>query len=239
VSETPLVIDELTDLPVLHALETPPKGERAGLWRDAKAFEVHNALRQVRAAAHAVDVCLGTLMRLMREGRGYRAWGTISFSSYVTEDLRQRSIRRFQYLMAIDRAIVDGPLPKLGDAWRRGAVSVAQARELVRVMTPANEDEWLEAAESSSVWGLQRLVKRELLHREQSQGGEGESVRLPEAVEPQDDEHPWQRRVFAATRLVDDAWQVCLETSRRMAGYDIPVHECVDDLLAEYSWAFR
>jgi hypothetical protein len=210
---------------------------RVGLWRDAKAFEVHAALMSLRAAGHAIDVCLARLIRLMAAESGYRRWGTVSFASYIIDDLRQRSPRRFRYLVAIDRAIVERPLPKLGEAWRRGSVTVAQARELIRVMRPDNEHEWLEAAACMSVWKLQQVVKRALEGEAEADGGArgGGEALAPEGRALDDEERHWRRKVFSSTRPVDAAWQVALETSRRMAGLDLPVHECVDDILAEYA----
>ncbi|HEY3174826.1 MAG TPA: hypothetical protein VGK94_03600 [Candidatus Polarisedimenticolia bacterium] len=209
-----LVLDEDARLIPDSACEIPSARDRVGLWRDAKAFEVHAALMSIRAAALAVDVCLARLMRLMASVSGYRQWGTAGFASYIMDDLRQGSPRRFRYLVAIDRAIVKRPLPRLGEAWRRGRATVAQARELIRVMRPGNEEEWLEAAASMSVWRLQRVVQRAV----ESHGGAG-----PPDLE--EGERRWRRKVFCATRSVDAAWQVALETSRRMAGFDLPVHE--------------
>ena len=119
-----LVLDEDAGLIPDSACEIPSTRDRVGLWRDAKAFEVHAALMSIRAAAQAVDVCLARLMRLMGSVSGYRRWGTAGFASYIMDDLRQGSPRRFRYLVAIDRAIVERPLPRLGEAWRRGRVAL-------------------------------------------------------------------------------------------------------------------
>src|SRR5262245_56140514 len=100
-SSSPLVVGESTRLVEDGVAEPVPRGLRTGAWRSRKAFEAHAALTQVRAAAHAVDVCLGRLLRLMRESNGYRRWGTVSFGDYVTQDLRRPSVRRYEYLMAI------------------------------------------------------------------------------------------------------------------------------------------
>ncbi len=79
-------------------------------------------------------------------GPDFRRWGCKNFEQYNTQELRQPSSCRFRYLVSIDEALITRPLPALGDAWRRGRVSVAQARELIRVMTPDNGQEWLERA---------------------------------------------------------------------------------------------
>ncbi len=226
-----LVVDEGSSLVSEQVCSLPdPEGRAAG-WRKAKAFEVHAALKDLRAASHPIDVCLARLLRLMNlSGPGFRQWGCVNFDQYITQELRQPSSRRFRYLVAIDEAIVTRPLVKLGDAWRRGRVSVSQARELIRVMTPGNEQEWLDRAGSMSAKELQSAVQRELT-------GSG---RLGAAEIARDDargDQAWDNRAFAATRPVDDAWQVCAETSRRMAGYDMPLADCVDDLLAEYASA--
>ena len=199
------------------------------IWRKSKAFELHGALRQLRSSAHIIDVYLARLLRLMNlSGPGFQRWGCLSFDQYLTCELRQPSARRFRYLIAIDEAIVTRPLVALGDAWRRGRVTVSQARELIRVMTPDNEQEWLDRAESMSVKQLQWAVQSEL-------DGSGRPGVAGLAGAEVEDDAPWQGRAFAATPPVDDAWQVCMETIRRMAGYEMPLGDCVDDLLAEYA----
>ncbi len=227
----PLVVDESSRLVPEETCRVPAPEERAAGWRKAKAFEVHAALRELRAASHIIDVCLARLLRLMNgSGPGFRRWGCKNFDQYLTQELRQPSARRFRYMVSIDEAIVTRPLVKLGDAWKRGRVSVSQARELIRVMTPDNEQEWLERAGLMSVKELQGAVQRELAStgRDGAAGVARDEVRADEA---------WDRRAFAGTRPVDDAWQVCVETSRRMAGYEMPLADCVDDLLAEYAAA--
>jgi len=235
VSSHKKVIDESTRLCGRGLFDEVPLGDRAGAWKDMKAFEIHSALILTRAAGHLVDVCLATLLQLMVAQAGFRKWGHTGFGSYVTQELRQRSARRFQYLVAIERAMAEGPLPTLRRAWRRGEVTVSQARELIQVMTPDNEQEWLSVAASCSVEGLRQRVKQ----ARQAEAGRAErqQVRAQNAdlSAPPDDDVRWEMKSFSATRPVDAAWQVCLETTRRMAGLDLPVHECVDDLLAEFS----
>jgi hypothetical protein len=97
-------------------------------------------------------------------------------------------------------------------------------------MTPDNEQEWLERAGSMSVKELQDAVQREL-------AGAGRSAAAGVARDEVRADESWHGRAFAATRPVDDAWQVCVETSRRMAGYEMPLADCVDDMLAEYASA--
>ncbi len=226
-----LVVDEGSSLVSEQVCSLPDPEGRAEGWRKAKAFEVHAALKELRAASHLIDVCLARLLRLMNlSGPGFRRWGCVNFDQYITQELRQPSSRRFRYLVAIDEAIVTRPLVKLGDAWRRGRVSVSQARELIRVMTPDNEQEWLERAGSMGAKELQTAVQREL-------SSSGRSGAAGAARDDARGDQAWDNRAFAATRPVDDAWQVCAETSRRMAGYDMPLADCVDDLLAEYASA--
>src|SRR5262245_45599656 len=129
----------------------PPRTAGAGGWRDGKAFEVHAALREMRAARAAGDVCLGTLLWSMSVGGGFRAWGHRCLADYIMEELREPSPRRFQYLAAIERAVVERPLQRVGDAWRRGELFVSQAREIIQVATAVNEVDWLSAAASMSV----------------------------------------------------------------------------------------
>jgi len=222
-----LVVDEESPLVPEEVLRAPRVVDRVGFWRSAKAAEVHQALARVRAASHLVEVCLGRLLRMLRSGSGFRRWGCRNLGDYVTQELRQPSARRFRYLVAIDEAIARGPLPKLGDAWRRGRVTVSQARELIRVMTPDNEAEWLLLADALGIEGLRRRVRQELI----GQGKPGAAA----LAWQEDGGAAWGRRLFAASRPVDAAWQVCVETSRRMAGYDMPVSDCVEDLLAEYA----
>jgi len=228
----PLVVDEGSSLvadDILRLPDPPAPDARTEAWRKAKAFELHTALKEMRAASHIINVCLARLLRLMNlSGPGFRRWGCRNFEQYITQELRQPSSRRFRYLVAIDEAIVTRPLVKLGDAWNRGRVSVSQARELIRVMTPDNEQEWLDRADSMGVKQLQDTVQREL-------AGSGRSGAAQLARDEQRADEAWDKRAFAATRPVDDAWQVCMETIRRMAGYDMPLGDCVDDLLAEYA----
>ncbi len=225
----PLVVDESSPLVAEEVCRVPAPEQRAEGWRKAKAFEVHAALKELCAASHIIDVCLARLLRLMNgSGPGFRRWGCKNFAQYVTQELRQPSARRFRYLVSIDEAIVTRPLVKLGDAWNRGRVSVSQARELIRVMTPDNEQEWLDRAGSMGVKELQDAVQREL-------AGGGRSGAADVARDDARGDQAWEGRAFAATRPVDDAWQVCVETSRRMAGFEMPLADCVDDLLAEYA----
>ena len=226
----PLVVDENSRLVPDGVCRVPAApGQRGAAWRKAKAFELNVRLRELRAASHIIDVCLARLLRLLSlSGPGFRRWGCVSFEQYITQELRQPSSRRFRYLVAIDEAIVSRPLVKLGEAWRRGRVSVSVARELIRVMTPDNEQEWLDRAGSMGVQQLQETVRREL-------AGSGRSGAASVANDEARADQAWQGRAFAATRPVDDAWQVCMETIRRMAGYEMPLGDCVDDLLAEYA----
>jgi hypothetical protein len=201
-------------------------------------------------------VHLASLLRMMVKMHGYRAWGHRGFPDYVMEELRQRSPRRFQDLVRIDRAITERPLVLIGAAWRRGEITVSQARELARVATPETEKEWLEAARHMSVRRLRREVHRALRspaaglrpaddssRRAQSipgsSAGSGEPVdetAVEVSAEGADLEEEDAVRIhFTATAPVDVAWQVFLETSRRMEGFDSPVHGCVEDLLAEYA----
>ncbi|HKY32364.1 MAG TPA: HNH endonuclease signature motif containing protein [Candidatus Polarisedimenticolia bacterium] len=221
-------------------------------WKEARAFEVHEVLSQVSAAAHAIDVCLAALLRRMDDGRGFQRWGHTGLAGYLTQELRQPSARRFRYLAAIDRAIAKGPLPRLGNAWKRGTVTVCQARELIRVMTPDNEAEWLEVAASVSVARLAELVTEAVRKRraealttrpEQEPEQEDEASTQGSAaassgagrLDPEREEDDWRACSFEAASPLYAAWQVALETSRRLAGFDLPVHECVDDFLAEHS----
>ncbi len=232
-----LVVDETFQLvPDPAAVEATACPRRA---RDGQAFVVHAALRQLLSARHAAEVHLSSLLRLMVKSHGYRAWGHHGFPDYVMEELRQSSPRRFQDLVRIARAIEEGPLPRVGSAWRRGQLLVSQARELARVATPENEDEWLQAARSMSVRRLRGAVHRALRDPAAKMRPAADPLPVPPdhagSSDPSDqDDEPALRMTFAATDPVDAAWQVFLETSRRMAGFDAPVHDCVDDLLAEY-----
>ncbi|HEY3174718.1 MAG TPA: DUF222 domain-containing protein [Candidatus Polarisedimenticolia bacterium] len=101
---------------------------------------------------------------------------------------------------------------------------MSQARELIRVLTPDNETKWLSLAGRVSVRKLARLVENAM-----------EAGQPSGEPRPEDERARWRRELIAATRPVDAAWQTAVETSRRMAGYDLPVHECVDDWTAEYA----
>jgi hypothetical protein len=198
----PLVVDESSSLVAEEICRLPSSDavdSRTEAWRKAKAFELHTALKELRAASHIINVCLAWLLRLMNlSDPGFRRWGCRNFEQYITQELRQPSSRRFRYLVAIDEAIVTMPLAKLGDAWNRGRVSVSRARELIRVMTPDNEQEWLERSGSMSVKQLQKAVQREL-------SGSGRSGAAQLARDEQRADDAWEKRAFAATVPVDDA----------------------------------
>src|SRR5574341_2585595 len=158
----PLVLDEETELVPEEVLKLPRGNERFGYPRDIRAFELHGWLATAAGGRHAVDVCLGQLLRRMVDTRGYARWGRRNFETYVAADLRSESLRRFQYLSSIDRAIEEKPLPRIGKAWRDGRLFVSQARELIRVARPEDEERWLDLAGKVGVEKLAAHVKRAL-----------------------------------------------------------------------------
>jgi len=170
--------------------------------REARAYQAAGLLHDIASASHVIEVGLARLLYLMVQTRGYKRLGHVSFKSYVRQGLRQNGLRRFEYLVAIQKAIEGSPdkppMEELGRRWRRGRVAVSQAKQMIAMTRNGDQ-----------------------------------SDPKPPVIEANDE--AWDRRQFLATHAQDSAWRVAIETCRRVEGADIPVAQCVDDLLAEFS----
>ena len=122
-------------------------------------------------------------------GKAYVSWGYSSFDDYVALDLDTHP-KKAQRLMAIHRRVVI----ELGDTLsavtraRLVALGFSKLKELIRVLTPSNVEEWLTFAENASWRAIDDRVKEAVLNLyEESKARVDERKRLIELAKEAND----------------------------------------------------
>lgn len=120
-----LVVEENTRFAPELAMRLPRRPNMVRQWREARAYAAEGLLHDIAAASQLINVFLARLLHLMVRARGYKRLGYVSFGSYVRQGLRQQGLRRFEYLVAIQRAVSEAQgrpeLEQLARDWPRGA----------------------------------------------------------------------------------------------------------------------
>ena len=115
-------------------------------------FRLHeDILVAVRTHRHA-EHQLANLLARLEKGRGYTLLGYASLGEYAQVAL-QLEPRKARALAQLGRQ-----LPVLDEAMKEGVLPWTKARELMRVVVPETQQQWLERAQGVSSRELERHV---------------------------------------------------------------------------------
>ena len=136
--------------------------ESAPTWASARRSEKQLDWRTVDRALRAIQKRRATLdadeARWLREAEALQIWkplGMVSALDYLERALGYAP-RTAQERLRVARAL--GSLPMLTTALATGELAYSAVRELVRVVTPATEAAWVEAATGKNLRQIEALV---------------------------------------------------------------------------------
>ncbi len=115
------------------------------------------ALRQALAEHRSAEHRTAMLLVQMYQGRLFRQLGYISIHAYAHEVL-DLPIRQSRSLLQLGRSLPE--LPSLDTAFAAGELGWTKARELLRVVTPDTEADWVACATACTSRQLEALVSR-------------------------------------------------------------------------------
>jgi hypothetical protein len=117
-----------------------PGSAGAGAMNDEQCERLHLRLKKIVKARGALDLAEAAALREAQRLVIWRRYGYASLIEYMELEMGY-SPRAAIERLRVANAIVD--LPKIADAMEQGELSFSAARELTRVATPDNEEEWL------------------------------------------------------------------------------------------------
>jgi hypothetical protein len=180
------------------------------------------AIRRARAGIIAAEADL--LARLL-EARTHRVREFSSFGDFVREVL-QLSPRTARRRVRLHRALLE--VTPLRRAFAEGGLSPCQVLTLAPVVDEGNAPFWIELAANLTVRELADRV------REAGRGPPGVSWSGTEDFGPElDDANPGRNVTFAAPMSAAITWDMGVEAARRALGWDAPVYQAVEAILAE------
>jgi hypothetical protein len=128
-------------------------GESATI--DEQCERLHRRLRKIVKARGALDLAEAEALREAQRLMIWRRYGYASLLEYMEMEMGY-SPRAAIERLRVANAIVD--LPKIADAMEQGELSFSAARELTRVATPENEEEWLGATSELNLREVEEAV---------------------------------------------------------------------------------
>lgn len=121
----------------------------------ARARQVSDQLLAARRRQRQADHEVARLLVEMADDELFRALGYARLVEYTTQVL-ELTPRVTRDLLRLGRRLAD--LPRLDAAMAAGDLDWTKARELLRVATPANEEDWIRRAREVPSRELERLV---------------------------------------------------------------------------------
>ena len=122
---------------------------------DAPMHQLHQAILAAVHQHRQAEYELARLLARIEEQRGYRVLGYATLGEYARTAL-QLDGRKARALVQLARQLHD--LPALDHAMANGELPWTKARELMRVVTPQNQNAWLERAKAVTSRELERHV---------------------------------------------------------------------------------
>jgi hypothetical protein len=122
---------------------------------EQKCERVHRTLKRIVKARGALDAQECAALREAQKLVIWRAYGCASLVEYMTREMgytERAAIERLRVAKAIEE------VPQLGEALDQGTLSFSGARELSRVIQPATQKEWIEAAQQKNVRQIEEMV---------------------------------------------------------------------------------
>lgn len=169
-----------------------------------------------RAEARIVDAA-ATFLAVLHDRRSHEKLDFSSFSDMSREALGMDP-RTARNRVALGKLL--SSKPSIRQAFLDGKVSACQLLVLRPVMTDDNEAFWLEQCS--------RLTVRELTRRVR------EARKVNGVMNEEPDEDASTASVsFEAPPAVWVAWDLAMETARKMLGWEAPIYKCVEAVLAE------
>lgn len=124
-----------------------------------KAMEVHSRLVLLARVDRRVESALCFYLQEVEERGLYIDYGHACTVDYVRECLGLED-RKTRTLLHLARRFKE--LPKMKESFSRGEIPYTKAREVVKVATAKNEEEWIDKCKTLSNRQLEQAVKKEL-----------------------------------------------------------------------------
>jgi hypothetical protein len=121
-----------------------------------KLVTLHRTLKRIAKARAHLDLQEAEALREAQRVQLWRQFGHVSLADYMVQELGYASHRVAEDRLRLANALPD--LPKISEAIQNGEINFSQARELVRVATPQNEQAWLGKAKEMNVREVERAV---------------------------------------------------------------------------------
>jgi hypothetical protein len=230
-------------------LARPRRDELRHLEREECALLLDRYLRTLARQEAACRRVLGRLAGAFLRTKGHRRLAFARLGDYTRERLAI-SARELQSVARVASKL--DALPALAHAFDTGAISWAQARLLIDVVTPATAAAWIERARELTVRALARRIRA----GESCEGTPVNAVTTGEAVtagatteeaatsgqvttidEEDDgstlDGEPTVRIRIGCPRRVRALWRATVELARRMAGEPLALWQACEAIAAE------
>jgi len=159
---SPIIVDK----PRFSIVITYSKEYKITKYIDDKEWLMHGlsrkqidetAIRLVTDLKHQETELIETLQKVEKL-RLFEDFGLTSLFSYCTERLHLSADRACTYIQV---ARVSSHIPAVKIAIKNDTLSVSSAKKLAKVITPENQDSWLELAKHSSVRELEQAIAKE------------------------------------------------------------------------------
>ncbi len=123
---------------------------------DEKLAHLHRTLKRIAKARAHLDLQEAEALREAQQLRLWRQFGHVSLADYMVQELGYSSHRAAEDRLRVANALPQ--LPEISKAIENGEINFSQARELVRVATPENEQAWLGKAKEMNVREVEQAV---------------------------------------------------------------------------------
>jgi hypothetical protein len=160
-----------------NVLEIPREGHLLNIWKDRAAIRLDKSLRNVSRTRAFLEREIGKRLAILRDTGGLIKLGFARLADYA-EECHELGCRTAQEMARTGAALE--ALPLLRQAHDEARISSSKVRELVRVVTPENEAEWLERAASLTVRGLREEIRRRRLE----EGGDSDEREVADEDAP-------------------------------------------------------
>ncbi len=235
------VLDRTLPLITEGADEQVGRGRSQHIDRNTAAILLDWNLRRLSQGRAVIDLRLGELLVDFRK-RHPEKLGYVHLPDYTREEL---GIPWRSASLLIGNWTALSSLPLLRQVHREGKISKSKLRWLLRVITPQNEEAWIQRAAKLSVRALEDEVRAEEARRNGEATGSGESSSAEEVdgkCEPVtgslkpggDEERSGYLMSLETTPERAAAWDFALEHFRGYEGGNFSTAFFIEALLAEF-----
>jgi hypothetical protein len=189
-----------------NALDVPFQDELHSIFKDAAASVLDGALRNVSGACAVVERQMGRRLARLRDTDGLIRLGFVRLGDYAAERL-ELGCRSAQEMARVATALET--LPGLRSASDEGKLTSSKVRELVRVVTPETEAQWIERASKLTVRGLRQEI------RSLAQEGVGPDWHM--SLNEEDEKAELR---FEAPSWFSAKWDTAIDLFRKIEGRD-------------------